>query len=190
MREGARRHNGNCSCHYADMTHLKRLPTLLTLGFAASLFLADARGKPTLKWSQGDPAPEEQQAMEWLNAARNDPPGTLAGILSLSGSDPVISAFLLAGSPVTADQLGMEIRADWAQALADSASFPASEAVSRAPLAFYPLFQQQAGPLVKMREPLRTDAHPATVKPENFVGNIGEERFVVADAEHGAAVLP
>ena len=90
----------------------------LSLAILACATAGPLGAQPALRWSQGEPSGEEQQAMEWLNAARNDPPGTLAGILSLSGSDPVISAFLLAGSPVTADQLGMEIRADWAQELA------------------------------------------------------------------------
>jgi hypothetical protein len=118
---------------------------LLSLVMFACTAAGRLGAQPVLRWSQGDPSGEEQQAMEWLNAARGDPPGTLAGILSLSGSDPVIGGFLLAGSPVTADQLGSEIQAAWAQALADSTAFPTSEAVSRAPLAFYPLFQQQAG---------------------------------------------
>ncbi len=126
------------------MPNPQRLSTLLTLGIAAALALSDASGKPALQWSQGDPTPEEQQAMEWLNASRADPPATLAGILGLGGTDPVVSGFLLAAAPVAADDLVAWARAGMATALADSTAYPGSEAISQEPLAFYPLFQQEA----------------------------------------------
>ncbi len=82
--------------------------------------------------------------MEWLNAARADPPGTLAGILGLGGADPVIAGFLLAQEPVTAGELVQWARAGMTTALANAAAYPNSEAISQEPLAFYPLFEQEA----------------------------------------------
>ena len=85
--------------------------------------------------------------MEWLNASRKDPPGTLAGILNLAASDSVIAGFMLAQAPATAAQFEQWLQASWQNAQADSVKFPSSEAISQAPLAFYPLFQQQAAAL-------------------------------------------
>ena len=121
--------------------------TLNSLGAVlASVFLIVARidAQPTRQWSQGDPSPQEQQAMEWLNAARQDPVAALTQILNRASSDSVVAGFLLAQAPTTAAQLDQWIQASEQTALADSAMFPSSEAVSAAPLAFYPLFQQQA----------------------------------------------
>jgi len=100
--------------------------------------------QPSQKWSQGDPGPEAQAAMEWLNAARKDPVGTLDQILNQAGSDPVIAGFMLAESPTTAAQLEGSVSANNQTAQANSAQFPSSEAISNAPLVFYPLFLQQA----------------------------------------------
>jgi len=85
--------------------------------------------------------------MEWLNASRKDPPGTLAGILNLAGSDPVIAAFMLAQAPTSTTQFEQWLQSSWQNAQADSVKFPSSEAISQAPLVFYPLFQQQAAAL-------------------------------------------
>ena len=82
--------------------------------------------------------------MEWLNAARHDPVGTLDTILNLSGSDSVIAGFMLVQSPTTAAQLEASIQADYQAAQANSAQYPGSEAISDAPLVFYPLFQEEA----------------------------------------------
>jgi hypothetical protein len=102
------------------------------------------RGQPSQQWVQGDPTPQEQQALEWLNSARKDPVGTLTEILNLAGSDPVIAGFMLAQQPTTANQLEAQIQADYQAAQASSTQFPSSEAISNAPLVFYPLFQAQA----------------------------------------------
>jgi hypothetical protein len=106
--------------------------------------------------------------MEWLNAARHDPPGTLSRILSLADSDPVIAGFLLAAEPGGADLLEREVQADWAQALADAAAFPASEAVSTAPLAFYPLFQDGAGAWAAKATP-PAPSFPAARPPPQYI---------------------
>jgi len=95
-------------------------------------------------WAQGDPTPDEQQAMEWLNAARKDPVGTLDGLLALAGTDPVIDAFLAGETGATAAQLQQTLQSAWTLAQANAALFPNSSAISTAPLAFYPLFQQEA----------------------------------------------
>lgn len=119
----------------------------LCLALLAVLFISPAKAQPSHPWSQGSPTPEEQQAMEWLNASRKDPPGTLAGILNLAASDSVIAGFMLAQAPATAAQFEQWLQASWQNAQADSVKFPSSEAISQAPLAFYPLFQQQAAAL-------------------------------------------
>ena len=111
---------------------------------AISVSFTAVSAQPTQQWSQGDPSPQAQQAMEWLNAARHDPVGTLDTILNLAGSDSVIAGFMLVESPTTAAQLEASIQADYQVAQANSAKFPSSEAISNAPLTFYPLFQQEA----------------------------------------------
>lgn len=118
--------------------------------FAAALLLAAsaAVAEPTQKpWSQGNPTPEEQQALEWLNAARRDPVGTLSSILNLTGSDSVVAGFMLVQAPTTVPQLEQWLADDYQISRVNSSNFPKSEAISNAPLAFYPLLQQQAAAL-------------------------------------------
>jgi hypothetical protein len=119
-------------------------PSLIPACLLAAFLLVPARAGPLLPWNQGDPTAEEQQAMEWLNAARRDPAGTLGQILDQSGADPVITGFMLAVSPETAAQIEATVLAEAQAARADSLLYPSSAATSSAPLAFYPLFQQQA----------------------------------------------
>ncbi|MGH7995638.1 MAG: hypothetical protein ACREFX_04725, partial [Opitutaceae bacterium] len=45
-----------------------------------------------LVWSQGDPSPDEQCAMEWMNAARADPVGVLNRLVQAAPGDAVLSA--------------------------------------------------------------------------------------------------
>jgi hypothetical protein len=121
--------------------------------------------QPAQQWSQGDPSPQAQQAMEWLNAARKDPVGTLDTILGLAGSDSVIAGFMLAESPTTAAQLEASIQADYQVAQANGAQYPASEAISNAPLVFYPLFQQQAAAWGAQATPPATSFPPLRLPP-------------------------
>ena len=149
-----------------------KTPTVLTV----ALVLASAvSAQPARQWSQGDPSPQAQQAMEWLNAARHDPVGALDTILNLAASDSVIAGFMQAESPTTAAQLEASIGADYQIAQANSARFPASEAISNAPLAFYPLFQQQAAALGAKANPPPTNfpalrPPPAYIYPVPFFG--------------------
>jgi hypothetical protein len=119
-------------------------PITLSIGILAALLISPVEGQPTRQWSQGDPTPEEQQAMEWLNASRKDPAGTLGGMLNLAASDSVIAGFMLAQEPSTAAQIEQWLQASWQNAQANSLNFPNAEAINQAPLGFYPLFQQQA----------------------------------------------
>jgi len=96
------------------------------------------------QWSQGDPTADEQVAMEWLNAGRKDPVATLNSLLGQADADPLIAAWLAGESPATASQLEQGLQAAYGLAQANSLAFPNSAALSTAPLAFYPLFQQQA----------------------------------------------
>jgi hypothetical protein len=82
--------------------------------------------------------------LEWLNSARADPVAALTRILNQAGSDSVIAGFMAAENPITAAQLEAQIATDYQTARQNSAQFPTSEAISQAPLVFYPLFQQQA----------------------------------------------
>lgn len=82
--------------------------------------------------------------MEWLNAARRDPVATLDGLLGLAGCDATIAAFLAGEAGVSAGQLEQNLQSAWTVAQNTGAQFPGSAAISTAPLAFYPLFQQQA----------------------------------------------
>ena len=126
------------------LSEMPSFPPLRAVSGCLFLLALPLAAQPTLSWSQGDPTPQEQQAMEWLNAGRRDPGATLTGILGQAGSDAVIAGFLLAQTPTTAAQFEQWVEANAQIAWADSAQFPSSEAVSTAPLAFYPLFQQQA----------------------------------------------
>ena len=121
--------------------YLLLMKTLLVLSLAIA---ATAHAQPTQLWTQGNPSAEEQQALEWLNAARKDPVGTLSQVLNLGGSDPVVTGFLLAENPVTAAQLEQQLSNAYQAAVANSAQFPSSAAISNAPLALYPLFEAQA----------------------------------------------
>ena len=121
--------------------------------------------QPSQQWTQGDPTPQEQQAIEWLNSARKDPTGTLTGILNLAGSDPVIAGFMLAQQPTTASQLESEIQADYQTAQANGAQYPGSEAISNAPLVFYPLFQAQATTWAAQANPPPTNFPPLRQPP-------------------------
>lgn len=110
------------------------------------------------QWSQGDPSAQEQAALEWLNAARKDPVGTLTGLLNQTDSDPTIAGFMLAETPTTAADLQAQLSSTVQVADANSAQFPNSSAISNAPLVFYPLFQQQA----------ETRGAQAVAPPTNF----------------------
>ena len=103
-----------------------------------------AIAQPSQQWSQGNPSAQAQAAIEWLNAGRKDPVGTLDQILNQAGSDSVITGFMLAESPTTAAQIESAVSSNYQTAQANSSQFPASEAISNAPLVFYPLLQQQA----------------------------------------------
>ncbi|HEY3756850.1 MAG TPA: hypothetical protein VGL42_11930 [Opitutaceae bacterium] len=103
-----------------------------------------AAAAATQWWAQGNPAPDEQVAMEWLNRARSDPPATLSQMISAAPTDPVLAGFFAALAPETNDQLLADLQAACALAIANSSAYPRSAAVDTAPLAFYPLFQAQA----------------------------------------------
>jgi len=155
---------------------------LLYFGLATSLALAHAASaQPNQQWSQGNPTPGEQQAMEWLNAARKDPVGTLTGILNLAGSDPVIAGFLLAyQGEQTGGGLEAQLQAAYQVAEANGVQFPNSSAISNAPLVFYPLFQAQAsawsmkaslpGPTIPAGRPLPTYIYPTPTSGTQLVG--------------------
>ena len=140
------------------------MKTLTVLTVALALVPAIS-AQPTQQWSQGNPSPQAQQAMEWLNAARAAPVGTLDTILNLAGSDSVIAGFMLAETPTTAAQLDASIQADYQAAQANSAQFPSSEAISNAPLAFYPLFQQEAVAWGAQASPPATNFPPLRPPP-------------------------
>jgi hypothetical protein len=121
--------------------HPHRLRALLYL----SLPILTLSAQPAARqWSQGDPTTDEQVAMEWLNLGRKDPVATLNSLLGQADSDPVIAAWIAGESPATAAQLEQSLQAAYGRAQANSLAFPNSAALSNAPLAFYPLFQQQA----------------------------------------------
>ena len=86
-------------------------------------------------------------------------------ILNQAGTDPVIAGFMLAENPMTAAQLESTILANYQVAKADSAQFPTSEAISNAPLVFYPLFQQQAQLWGAKANPPATDFPPQRLPP-------------------------
>lgn len=132
---------------------------------AALALVPPLLAQPTRQWSQGDPSPQAQQALEWLNASRKDPVGTLSTILGLAGSDPVIAGFMLEEDPITAGQLETLIEADFDAAQANSAQYPSSEAVSTAPLAFYPLFLQEAALWGAQASPPATNFPPQRPPP-------------------------
>jgi hypothetical protein len=140
------------------------MKTLTVLTVALALVPAIS-SQPTRQWSQGDPSPQAQQAMEWLNASRADPVGTLSTILGLAVSDPVVAGFLQVESPVTAAQLEALIEADFDTAQANRAQYPSSEAISTAPVAFYPLFQQEAALWGAQASPPATNFPPQRPPP-------------------------
>jgi hypothetical protein len=116
---------------------------------AAALGLLAPAAKPApaaalLLWAQGDPSADDQSALEWINAARGDPAGTLASLVAQSGADPVLAAFFLGELPVTVAELEQNLQTALGLAQANSLAFPNSSAISSGPLAFYPLFQAQA----------------------------------------------
>jgi hypothetical protein len=154
------------------------MKTLLRLVLLAALA---ARGvaQSSQTWSQGDPTPQEQAALEWLNAARNNPVGTLTRILNQADADPVIGGFMLAEKPITADQLEQQLATIYRIAQANSAQFPNSSAISGAPLTFYPLFQEQARTL-----------GPRTVAPAtNFPGLRPPPTYIYPVPFFGGALL-
>jgi hypothetical protein len=150
----------------------------LTALAAAVVFASAICAQPAQQWSQGDPSPQAQEAMEWLNAARHDPVGTLGTILNLAGSDSVVAGFMLAESPVTASQLQAQLSAACQTAQVNGTLFPSSSAISNAPLVFYPLFQGQAESWGAQAMPPATNfpaqrPPPAYIYPVPFfVGNL------------------
>ena len=143
------------------------MKTIIPLALFAVL-AAQASAQSTQPWSQGDPTPQEQAALEWLNAARRDPVATLKRILNLAGADPVIAGFMLAETPTTAGQLEQQLAAAYQVAQQNSAGFPNSSAISNAPLAFYPLFQQQARAWGALASP-PVPEFPALRPPPNYI---------------------
>lgn len=148
-------------CVKATLTRARSLKLLgLLLLFSATAIAQSAR-----LWSHGDPSAEEQAALEWLNAARSDPVATLARLLQLENSDPVIAGFLLAQQPVTATQLQAQLARAYTEAQANSAQFPGSSALNNAPLVFYPLFQARARALGVQATPPATNFPPQRPPP-------------------------
>ncbi|HWA09516.1 MAG TPA: hypothetical protein VG838_08715 [Opitutaceae bacterium] len=140
-----------------------------TFVLLAALFAAlpstPARAQALQQWSQGNPKPQEQAALEWMNAARKDPVGTLTHILSLGGSDSVVAGYLLFESPTTPAQLEQWAGTAYRAAQANSIAFPSSAAISNAPLVFYPLFQAQAGVWVPKAIPTPPNVNPLRPLP-------------------------
>ncbi len=100
------------------------------------------------KWAQGEPTPQEQDALEHINRLRADPIRELTRILGLAPQSASISAILLPyqdrlpdGSFETLAQTSARLIAGVNQ---DLASRQAILPLSTAPLVFYPLFQQRA----------------------------------------------
>jgi hypothetical protein len=100
-------------------------------------------------WSQGNPTPQEQDAMEHINRLRANPTGELTRILGLAPQSASITAILLPyqnrlpnGSLETPAQTAARLIAGVSQ---DLASRQGILPMSTAPLVFYPLFQQRAG---------------------------------------------
>lgn len=143
------------------------MKTTLPLALFAVL-AAQGSAQSTQPWSQGDPTPQEQAALEWLNAARRDPVATLTRILNLAGADPVIAGFMLAEAPTTAGQLEQQLAAAYQVAQQNSASFPNSSAISNAPLVLYPLFQQQAKAWGALASPA-APVFPALRQPPAYI---------------------
>lgn len=113
------------------------------LGFCAATRGASARDAGRV-WSQGDPSPDEQFTMEWINAARADPVGTLNRLVEEAPGDPVLSGWFAAELPATPAQLSQNLQTAITLAKANAVAFPSSAAIDTAPLAFYPAFQQEA----------------------------------------------
>lgn len=95
-------------------------------------------------WAQGNPTPDEQAALEWINRARSNPPATLAQLAAAAPSDPVLTQFFTAELPETPAQFLADLQAACALAQSNAEAFPRSAAIDTAPLVFYPLFQAQA----------------------------------------------
>lgn len=126
------------------MLRLRLLQGLIAPPLVLACSLAGPAQRP---WNQGDPTPEEQAALEWLNAARRDPVGTLDGLLGLARSDAVIAAFLAGQAGTGAVQLRQNLQAAWDVARDRAQAYPSSSAISTEPLALYPLFQARAAAL-------------------------------------------
>lgn len=107
------------------------------------LFLL-ALSAATQWWTQGDPTPDEQAAMQWLNRARSNPPATLGQLIAAAPADPVLTSFFHAQLPETPAQFLADLQSACALAQANGAAYPRAAAISPAPLVFYPLFQAQA----------------------------------------------
>ena len=175
------------------MTLLRRFSGFLL----TPLLLAAAFAQPTRPWSQGDPTADEQVAMEWLNAARMDPVATLTGLLNQAGSDSVIAAYLAGAEPATPAQFEQNLQSAFALAEANSVTFPNSSAISTAPLAFYPLFQQQAqswgaqanlpGPIVPSQRPIPNYLYPPPASDVLLAGP--ENTLAGPDATGGTAAF-
>lgn len=106
--------------------------------------------------------------MEWLNATRRDPPGALHSILRLANSDPIVAGFMRVQAPSTVAQLETWLADDYAISRTHSADFPNAEAISNAPLVFYPLFQQRAEFLGSRATPPATN-FPALRQPPDYI---------------------
>ncbi len=125
------------TCHYRSV---RPLPVF----FAVLCVVASrATGAPSL-WAQGDPTAGEQYAMEWLNAARADPAGTLARLIAEAPADPVLTAYFAGEEPETPAQLLQDLQTAFGLAQANSAAYPNSAAIDQEPWVFYPLFQTEA----------------------------------------------
>ena len=141
---------------------------LLPVSFLTLACCSTALAEPTRRWSQGDPTPEQQQALEWLNATRRDPLGTLHSILRLAASDPLVAGFMRVQAPATVAQLETWLADDYAISRTRSADFPNAEAISNAPLVFYPLFQQRAEALGSRAIPPSTN-FPVLRQPPDYI---------------------
>jgi hypothetical protein len=142
-----------------------KTPIFLFATLTSLLPALPGRAQTSQQWSQGDPTPQAQAALEWMNVARKDPVATLTNILALGTSDSVISGFLLFENPTTAGQLKQWVQGAYATAEANAVAFPNSAAISNAPLAFYPLFQAQADIWAQKANPIPPSVNPLRPLP-------------------------
>ena len=126
--------------------------SLLGLFLVLSLFAGSVFAAPTSVWNQGDPSDEEQFALEQINEARKDLVAYATRFYGQNNADPVVTGYVLNrwGNLPSYQQSQIQVtladlQASFDQSKARSVSFPNAGAISLAPWAFYPAFQQRAG---------------------------------------------